>query len=446
MNLLAFPFYARLNGQDRFRRSCSGSGVFGQLTQPNRFPPFQIRRDKTGALLDCVHVYNLDGSLFQTLLHPALPYALHQTQFDDYITYYGALVTGLAMPCGFFYLEVGGLFSEVFQVASDLTNAVSVAWNNSKPLGGVRYGEGFTQILLLDTEILEPDYRFEEEGDLNGDEQFVRDVAKLSKLRVLESGGIPEYLVDAINAIPLHDDVRVGPFEELGKLTAKTAWLKGACRGNVSVTFEDERPVLWRECDDVEDVTEVDQVGFIPDVAACNGGPSIRPNWSDTGNTRCKTVEYWKSAEIVEQVSKNNCLLGGLTQTTQPVTFRMSEGRFESLASQQDADDQARSLFDQQKQPFANQNGVCVGDYVFLGGGPDGLNYFLNAFRVGNTVGALTVNVEIVPNGRAAVQRSVVIPAGQSGFAGPIAVDGQPYSGVTLRVVSTNPASYAFAL
>jgi hypothetical protein len=357
MNLYAFPFYANLNSQDRFRRRCSGSGVFGHLTDATRFPPFQIRRDKTGILLDCVHVYNIDGTLYQTLIHPAFPYTLHQGAFEEYVTYYGGIVTGLVMPCGFYYLEVGGLFSEVFQVADDLSSAVEITWQNSRPLGSIYYGAGFVQSFITPNEILEPDYKFDEEGDLNGDEIFVRDTAKLSKLRLLESGLIPEYLVDALNAVPLHDEVSIGEFTDLGKLTAKTTWAKGACRANVTLTFEDESPVLWRACDTPETVVEVSQVGHEPNVAVCNGEEDLRPRWSNTGNVRCKTVEFFASAAISEQVARNNCAAG---QTTETITYTLPSGRFESLVSQNDADIQARTFFDQTKQQYANATGVCV--------------------------------------------------------------------------------------
>lgn len=445
MNLLAFPFYNKLNSQDRFRRGCSGQGVFGQLSQANRFPPFQIKRDRTGALLDCIHVFLLDGTMYGTLLHPAFPYTLQQTQYADYITYYGGVIAGLSLPCGFYYLGIDGLFSEVFQVATDLSNTVSLSWNNSKPLGGIRYGEGFTQTLLLNSEILEPDYRFDEEGDLNGEEVFVRDLAKLSKLRVLESGGVPEYLVDAINAIPLHDDVRVGAFDDLGKLTAKTAWLKGACRGNVSVTFEDERPVLWRECDEVEEATEVSQTGFIADPNVCNGAPSVRPVWSNTGDIRCVQSEFWTSFALTQQVSKNNCLSGGLAQTTQAVAFILPEGRFESPVSQADADALALSFAVATKQAFANANGVCSGEFVSSAGAADGLDYFVNMFRSGPLF-PVTITFDLIADGRPAVSRVLTIPNGVSQFGESVLGDGQPYTDMIIQITSTNPASYAFAV
>ena len=406
MNLHAFPFYATLNSQDRFRRGCSGHGVYGQLTAPNRFPPFQIRRDKSGALLDCVTVFRLDGSVFATLAHPAMPYTLHQTKYADYLTYYGATVAGLTMPCGFFYLGVAGFFSEVFQAANSLSAAVLLTWQNAKPIGPVYYGAGFVQTLYVTNEILEPDYRFEEEGDLNGSEVFVRDSAKLSKLRILESGGVPEYLVDALNAVPLHDEVNIGPFDELGKLTAKTVWLKGACRANVTLSFEDETPVLWNDCDDAEVVTEVSQAGFVPDMSVCNGGVDTRPRWSNTGDERCRQVgganngeqeieqadgnpasltvgslrwivsgenlvacplpvsAVFRSFLINETVFRDNCISPDVPQG---VVYRLEEGFRTSTVSQRAADELAVAFYNANFQLFANANDSCiapVGDAV----------------------------------------------------------------------------------
>ncbi|MGY0041028.1 DUF5977 domain-containing protein [Pedobacter sp. NJ-S-72] len=70
-----------------------------------------------------------------------------------------------------------------------------------------------------------------------------------------------------------------------------------------------------------------------------------------------KNTSPYLSAEIAENVIRNNCQVG-FEGTS--VLYKIAAGAFNSRISQADADNKARALFDQNKQEYANANGTCI--------------------------------------------------------------------------------------
>ena len=70
----------------------------------------------------------------------------------------------------------------------------------------ILYQKGFRQILYLDADVKKPEYPIEEEGVENGEKEFNPTFLKWQKRYQFEVYA-PEFLVDALTTLPLHDNV-----------------------------------------------------------------------------------------------------------------------------------------------------------------------------------------------------------------------------------------------
>lgn len=88
------------------------------------------------------------------------------------------------------------------------TNYIKIEWGNSCNLGNIYYGGGFINKLFLDAEIGKPEYIVEEEGFDNGQAVKKKTFEKFQKKYVLQVV-VPEYVADALQLMPLHDNIRI---------------------------------------------------------------------------------------------------------------------------------------------------------------------------------------------------------------------------------------------
>lgn len=356
MNLLALPFYASRASQ-LHRSRCREYGT-QLVAPPNRFLPFLVAKPATGQGLDCVIVFNADTDTIVTTILPAsVAVSVYTDGTTDYYIYYGSLVTGLALACGRYFLDVKGYFSEVFTVVDNADSLLKIEWKNSADIAGLPYSLGFMQRLYLDAAVSTPSYPYREEGEKDGSGEFVALSRTLTKTWNFDTRLLPEFLLDVLQSLTLHDAVTIGAHPAVinlkGKVTASTA---DECASIAQIEFSDP-PINASHCAPPLTWLPVDTREYVPKPWLCSIVATSAPFWENTGTVRCVvTATSFTSVAITEMVTANNC---PPNTTSQPVSYTLGAGFYVSPASQIDADTQARAYFDATKQAFANNNSIC---------------------------------------------------------------------------------------
>lgn len=81
------------------------------------------------------------------------------------------------------------------------------AFEHSCDLGEITYDDGFTQVLYLETETMEPTFPYTEKGQENGYGQFVPTFQRQDKVYLIRTMLIPQHIVDVLHRLKLHDTV-----------------------------------------------------------------------------------------------------------------------------------------------------------------------------------------------------------------------------------------------
>lgn len=84
---------------------------------------------------------------------------------------------------------------------------LKLAFEHSCDLGEITYDDGFSQVLYLETETMEPTFPYTEKGQENGYGQFVPTFQRQDKLYLIRTGLIPQFIVDVLHRLKLHDTV-----------------------------------------------------------------------------------------------------------------------------------------------------------------------------------------------------------------------------------------------
>jgi hypothetical protein len=387
MNLFTFPFYSSLRQQSRYL-GCQQ--VPRALPAPqNRWLPFVLKLPVSGKGLDCIRIFRAhDDSRYKTVASTAFSYDAYSDGQQDYIFYYGGLVAGLTMPCGDYYLEAQGYYSEVFSVVNDLAPYLRCEWKSD---GGI-YQTGFSNLLYLDAMIAEPTYKIDEEGEEDAEGNFVALRTRVEKTLKLDTVLLPEFLVDALAGIALHTTKQIGRYLEANTLKVTPTWNKKGCAATVEITFLDGAAAVNEGCGTAASFMPIDLSGFVP--AACDGTGAT---WaSDAGTARCEQqggkntgwlevqqkdtnpisgtynqtrwvrlrqdatacpvpLPILRSRKIEDQVYRTNC---NPNEVAGFVTFTVPEGQFTGT-DQAVIDQQALDYFNANKAAYANANATC---------------------------------------------------------------------------------------
>lgn len=443
MNLHALPFYASKASQQH-RSRCREYGT--ELASPqDRFLPFVVKRGRTGQGLDCVLVYDAASDvLAATVLPIDISIDVFTDGTSDYYVYFGAAITGFNLACGRYYLDVKGQFSEVFTVVDRLDSLLKVEWKNSTDIAGLPYSLGFQQRLYLNAAIGQASYPYREEGDKDGNGEFVALSRSLAKSWEFDTQLLPDFLLDVIQSLTLHDSVSIGDHPAAIGIKAKVGLVsEDACASSARLEFSEPAifsnacaaPLIW---------AAIDTSSYAPKPWLCGGPTTTEQFWEDTGELRCITVnQTFTSAAISELVYSTICPAGS---TAEPVTYLLAAGYYISTVSQADADAEARAYFNGTAQAYANSNAVCseprrevelLTDQRPAGG------YNLTATRT-DTDGNLLVYYSFSytgGTGRVVTgNSSIIIPAGLTSATKSLTNDAASQG--SAQITSTDPATY----
>lgn len=131
---------------------------------------------------------------------------------------------------------------------------IKLEWWNSCDLGRIYYQGGFKNKLFLDASIGRPDYAYEAEEQQDGDGAAVKNYEKLEKLYKIETYQ-PEYVVDALQAMQLHDNIRIsltdGSYSStIRNVKVNATWedISNQCMALVEITFQQDDQIIRDNC------------------------------------------------------------------------------------------------------------------------------------------------------------------------------------------------------
>lgn len=172
------------------------------------------------------------------------------------------------IPCGLYRLKITDFtntwYSEVYRVVDiDTTNLShnKLKWRNDCGLNDIMYSdfpEFYFGAYLEDiTKICEPEYEFELTVQKNNLGKEKPKFQSMKKMYRLDTGLIPEYLVDAFNFMRIHNDIRVFPkgenestydfgVEEFN--TSNPQWDNFGCLTNIEFRFVRDLSVIKTNC------------------------------------------------------------------------------------------------------------------------------------------------------------------------------------------------------
>jgi len=128
-------------------------------------------------------------------------------------------------------------------------------WNTCD-LGNIYYQGGQHFIFYLDADVGEPIHEEVEEGQENGDGDFIPTYRRQMKRYRIRTGLIPDYLIDAIQRMKLHDHIELtfksGEVEQIYNIDVEPEWQfeKYAWQGTVTLTFDMDESITVGACCD----------------------------------------------------------------------------------------------------------------------------------------------------------------------------------------------------
>ena len=134
-------------------------------------------------------------------------------------------------------------------------------WNTCD-LGNIYYQGGQHFIFYLDADVGEPIHEEVEEGQENGDGDFIPTYRRQMKRYRIRTGLIPDYLIDAIQRMKLHDHIELtfksGEVEQIYNVDCEVEWQfeKYAWQGTVTLTFDMDESITVGACCDNLTVTD----------------------------------------------------------------------------------------------------------------------------------------------------------------------------------------------
>jgi hypothetical protein len=156
-------------------------------------------------------LYDLAGNAQVNLLGKTGLIEVKHTAADEYLTYKGNSLS-LTLPGGCYYAKITkgaeSWYSETFKVYDSVSEFLKLQWWNDSDIAPLMYQTGLQVFCYLDTyaEAIPPELT--EEGDSNGEGEFVPTLQRIVHKHKIETFA-PDYLLDALTSMQVHDNVVV---------------------------------------------------------------------------------------------------------------------------------------------------------------------------------------------------------------------------------------------
>jgi hypothetical protein len=115
---------------------------------------------------------------------------------------------------------------------------------NSCDLGNYLYQAHFKQRFYFEQTVGLPEYLKEEEGTTDGKKRFIPSFQKIKKIYQIDFGLVPEYMVDALQVMQLHDTKWIyltdGGSGEMQDIELTVEWERLGCYAQVKMKFSTE--------------------------------------------------------------------------------------------------------------------------------------------------------------------------------------------------------------
>jgi hypothetical protein len=200
-------------------------------------------------------------------------------------------------------------------------------WNTCD-LGNIYYQGGQHFWFYLDGDVLEPFHEDTEDGQEDGDGDFVPTFRRQMKRYRIKTSLVPDYLIDAIQRMKLHDNIeltfKTGEVEQIYNLDVEPEWQfeKKCWQGTVVLTFDmDEKVVLGACCDNLTVGAEVEpepvpDLYWVMSTGSNNSGDGSYANpWQTFGyaTTQATTpgdIIHMKANDTITEAVQSNLALG----------------------------------------------------------------------------------------------------------------------------------------
>ncbi len=130
-------------------------------------------------------------------------------------------------------------------------------WNTCD-LGNIYYQGGQKFLFYLDGDVLEPFHEDTEDGQEDGEGDFIATYRRQMKRYRIRTALVPDYLVDAMQRMKLHDNIwltfKTGEIERVYNVDVEVDWQfeKYCWQGTVVLTFDmDEKVIIGACCDNL---------------------------------------------------------------------------------------------------------------------------------------------------------------------------------------------------
>ena len=217
-----FRFYDNKDKQNRYYDYVHGNlRTWSLYSDVYRVLPFQIQvtsgtqaSDVVVYLVDPLDDAQVDISSYFTITGTKDLYIETFTSYD-YLIYNRNQNLNTAIPQGKWYLKItaGGetFYSEVFSVV-DLAGKIIIDYYHTSDVDTIDYTNGaesqYSNKLILGTLFNKPEYIYTEEGIEDGNGSFIPTFRRRAKKYKFVFYA-PEYVVDAVSLMPLHDVITV---------------------------------------------------------------------------------------------------------------------------------------------------------------------------------------------------------------------------------------------
>lgn len=249
-NLNVLPCYSDNSFQDYLKKDYSFGKSFDLLCHSSFLLPFQYKVSYHSDLsVASIHLVNANdmSNVDITSYMASLFTFKHFTTYSK-IIYTAKTPIPYTIKEGRYYLTIASnhgdvIVTEIFTVVNDVSNLLKIEYWDSANLevGGdqIDYTFPFRNFLYLDTQLAKPDYSFEEVVEKRDGYSFIESQisSKLYKFLFLA----PEFLLDAMRIIRLHDHIRItnlGDIYEASTFLITPKWTDRGYLATVDAEFE----------------------------------------------------------------------------------------------------------------------------------------------------------------------------------------------------------------